>query len=181
MDADQYATGEGPCVDAAAEGRWFHVEALRFETRWPAFTPRARSLGINAILSSPLHAGNQPVGALNIYSRTKGAFHPADQQLAAVFASEASRILTDAGTDRSDDELSQWLEEALRTRQIIAQAQGVIMARDGVSEDAAYTVLRRASQLTTRPLRDEAARVLDATPPGSTPPADTDTDRGGRA
>jgi len=28
MDRDQYATGEGPCLSAAAEGRWFHVESL---------------------------------------------------------------------------------------------------------------------------------------------------------
>ena len=41
MDASQYATGEGPCVDASVKGRWFHAESLDIETRWPAFTPRA--------------------------------------------------------------------------------------------------------------------------------------------
>lgn len=97
MDADQYATGEGPCVDASVEGRWFHVESLGTETRWPAFTPWAQALGINAILSSPLLAEDRPVGALNIYSRTAGAFAPKDQELAAVFATQASIILTDAG------------------------------------------------------------------------------------
>lgn len=64
MDADQYATGEGPCVDASVEGRWFHVESLDNETRWPAFIPRAQKLGINAILSIPLLAGDRPIGAL---------------------------------------------------------------------------------------------------------------------
>ena len=71
MDADQYATSEGPCVDASVKGHWFHAESLDTETRWPAFTPRARALGIKAILSSPLRAFDQPVGALNIYSRTR--------------------------------------------------------------------------------------------------------------
>ena len=69
MDADQYATGEGPCVDASVKGHWFHAESLDVETRWPSFTPQARDLGIQAILSSPLRAVEQPVGALNIYSR----------------------------------------------------------------------------------------------------------------
>jgi anti-anti-sigma factor len=92
MDADQYATGEGPCVDASIQGRWFHAEALSSETRWPDFTPRARGLGINAILSSPLVAQNKPVGALNIYSRSEGAFAPDDQELASVFAHQASNI-----------------------------------------------------------------------------------------
>ncbi|MHB8452343.1 MAG: anti-sigma factor antagonist, partial [Mycobacteriales bacterium] len=115
MDTGQYATGEGPCVDASVQGRWFHAESLDSETRWPAFTPRARALGINAILSSPLLARDQPVGALNIYSRTAVAFEPADQQLAAVFAAEASNILTAAGVDVTDEALASRLQEALRT------------------------------------------------------------------
>jgi hypothetical protein len=40
-DRDQYATGQGPCLAAAAEGRGFHVESLAAETRWPEFIPRA--------------------------------------------------------------------------------------------------------------------------------------------
>ncbi len=39
MDAYQYATGEGPCVDASVEGHWFHAESLDAEVRWPSFTP----------------------------------------------------------------------------------------------------------------------------------------------
>ena len=96
MDASQYATGEGPCVDASVKGRWFHAESLDTETRWPAFTPRAQALGINAILSSPLLVEDRPVGALNIYSRTAMAFAPKDQELASVFAAEASLVLTSA-------------------------------------------------------------------------------------
>jgi anti-anti-sigma factor len=160
MDAGQYATGEGPCVDASVHGRWFHVESLDTETRWPDFTPRAQALGINAILSTPLIARDRPVGALNIYSRTPAAFAPKDQELASVFAAEASTILTDAGLEVSDDELSERLQEALRTRQVIAQAQGVVMERSGVSEEAAFTTLRQASQSSDLPLRDRAEQVV---------------------
>ena len=79
MDAYQYSTGEGPCVDASVQGHWFHAESLDAEVRWPSFTPRARSLGIKAILSSPLTAFGRPVGALNIYSRTAETFEVRDQ------------------------------------------------------------------------------------------------------
>ncbi len=163
MDADQYATGEGPCVDASVEGRWFHVESLDEETRWPAFIPRAQRLGINAILSSPLRAGDRPVGALNIYSRTAGAFTVKDQQLASVFATETSIILADAGVDVADEQLSDRLAEARRGRQIIAQAQGVIMERENLDEDDAYSRLRRFSQRSGRPLRERAEDVVAST------------------
>ena len=163
MDADQYATGEGPCVDASVAGHWFHTESLDLETRWPAFIPRAQALGINAILSTPLLAADGPVGALNMYSRTAAAFTPEEQQLASMFASEASTILTDAGADVTDEQLATRFHDALRSREIIAQAQGVIMERDGVNEDDAYTALRTFSMRTNVPLRRWATEIVDAT------------------
>jgi anti-anti-sigma factor len=159
MDANQYATGEGPCVDASVEGRWFHSESLEEETRWPAFTPRARALGISAILSSPLLVRGRPVGALNIYSRTAAAFAPKDQELAAVFAAEASVILSDTTSDPRADRL----QEALRTREIIAEAHGVIMERENVIEGDAFSILRRFSQKSGRPLRERAEDVVAST------------------
>lgn len=166
MDADQYSTGEGPCLDAAVEGRWFHVESLDQETRWPAFTAKARQLGIGAILSTPLLAEDRPVGALNIYSRTTEAFAAKEQDLASILATEASAILRDAGVGVSDDQLASRLSDALRTRQTIAQAQGVLMERGGISEQDAYTQLRSFSQRTSEPLGERAADIVASTQPG---------------
>jgi anti-anti-sigma factor len=163
MDANQYATGEGPCVDASLYGRWFHAEALVTETRWPAFTPRAQALGINAILSSPLLANDQPVGALNIYSRTAMAFKPKAQELASVFATETSLILANAGVGVSEERLSRRLGEALSIRRVIAQAEGVIMEREGIGADEAYGVLCDYSRQSNQPFRAGAAEVTAST------------------
>ncbi len=162
MDAGQYATGEGPCVDASVEGRWFHAESLHNETRWPDFVPKARALGINSILSSPLMAHGVPVGALNIYSRATAAFAPKDQELASIFATEASTILGDAGLDTTEEELASKLSEVLRTRQVIAQAQGVLMERNGIGEHAAYTALRRFSVEHDGPLSERARYIVES-------------------
>ncbi len=167
MDADQYSTGEGPCVDASIEGRRFLTESLDDEQRWPAFTPKARALGIRAILSSPLVAHSRPVGALNIYSLQRDAFGEDDQSLAMRFATEVSTILTDAGVDVSDDQRAERFQDSLRSREVIAQAQGVIMARDAVSEDEAYTVLRGRSESTNISLRRCAEEVTESTRPAS--------------
>jgi anti-anti-sigma factor len=160
MDAGQYSTGEGPCVDASNEGRWFHAESLATEARWPAFTPQARALGINAILSSPLMSRDNPVGALNIYSRSVAAFAPEDQRLAAVFATQASIILTNAGVDVTNDQMTVRFQEALRTRELIAHAEGMLMERDGVSEGGAYAALRRLSLEGGKPLRGQAEDIV---------------------
>jgi GAF domain-containing protein len=170
MDANQYQTGEGPCVDASTKGRWFHAESLENETRWPAFTPRARALGIQAILSTPLLVDTHPVGALNIYSLAASAFSARDQELAAAFAAQASSILSDAEASSSDDELSIRFQGALRTREVIAQAQGVLMERDGVSETDAYGALRRFSLGNGTPLYERAATIVGSTRRGPTDP-----------
>lgn len=160
MDTYQYATGEGPCIDASVEGRRFQTQSLADESRWPAFTPKAHSLGISAILSTPLTASQQPVGALNIYSHRPAVFGTEDEVLASLFAAETSTILTEARADISGEEQGVRIQAALRVRRAIAQAQGVIMERRGVSQDDAYTVLRLDSQRTGRSLHDLAEETV---------------------
>lgn len=53
--------------------------------------------------------------------------------------------------------------KALATRKVIAQAQGIVMARRTLSADGAFDVLRKRSQTTERPLRDVAAEVVIST------------------
>lgn len=166
MDAEQYHAGEGPCVDASIKGRRFHARSLDDEDRWPTFTPKARALGIQAILSSPLMAHSHSVGALNIYSLQPWAFDDDDQNLAMRFATEVSAILTDAGVDVSDDRRSERFQLSLRSREVIAQAQGVIMEREGITEEEAYKVLRVHSQRTGVSLRARAEEVTGSTRPG---------------
>jgi GAF domain-containing protein len=50
-------------------------------------------------LSSPLKTSGRAQGALNIYSATTQAFGQREQELAALFAEQASEILTTAGHD----------------------------------------------------------------------------------
>jgi anti-anti-sigma factor len=178
MDAGQYTSGEGPCVDASIQGRGFHAESLDKETRWPDFVPKAQALGINSILSSPLLAHDLPVGALNIYSRTTAAFDQEDQQLASKFAAEASTILSDAGLDIADQQLSSRLGEVLRTREVISQAQGVLMERHGVGENDAYTALRRFSVEHSSPLSVGARDMVKSA--RQTHPAPEDRPRDGQ-
>jgi anti-anti-sigma factor len=162
MDASQYATGEGPCVDASVQGHWFHAESLDTETRWPSFTPRARSLGIKAILSSPLTAADIPVGALNIYSRTAETFEIKDQQAAAVFARKASVILSDARAGVSDTQMATRFQAALRSREVVSLAKGIIMERDGVDAVEAFTILLHLSLSDGVPLLQRATAMVDS-------------------
>ena len=160
MDRHQYDTGQGPCLAAKAEGRWFYIESLAEETRWPKFVPLALEQGIHSILSSPLMTKERPQGALNIYSSKERAFGTHEQELAALFADQASEILTTADADLTEEQLKQRFVDALRSRQVIHQAQGILMARDDLTEDAATALMRRAARTADITVLDYAKRLV---------------------
>ncbi len=146
MDEHQYRTGEGPCLAAAAQGHWFHVESLAEERRWPDFVPLALQEGIASVLSTPLLVAERPLGALNIYSTTEHAFGLEQQQLAALFATQAATILTHGGVDLINSDFSTRISEALHAREVIAHAQGVVMARQHVDRAVAAAALHHAAR-----------------------------------
>ncbi|MEO6205277.1 MAG: anti-sigma factor antagonist [Mycobacteriales bacterium] len=152
MDHDQYDTGQGPCLDAATLGEGFHSPSLECEQRWPQFVPRARSRGIESIMSTPLMDAGRPLGALNVYSRAPDALASHEQQWAVQFAREASTVLlvTDATTTATS--LDSDISHALHARESIALAQGFVMARQRVTADAASRFLIDISRRTSRPL-----------------------------
>ena len=161
MDHDQYATGQGPCLDAARHSKRFQTTSLETEARWPNFVPRARERGIQSILSTPLVTGQGPAGALNIYSRTVRAFAVHETDWADQFAAHASTVLASARAGATPRLLDAQIVEALLSREVIALAQGVLMERYGVSPEAAHTRLLSISRQTSRPLRDVCERLVD--------------------
>jgi two-component system, response regulator PdtaR len=52
------------------------------------------------------------------------------------------------------------LQEALAARKVIERAKGLLMAKEGLSEDEAFSRLRRASQASQRPLKVIAEAVV---------------------
>ena len=54
------------------------------------------------------------------------------------------------------------LAEALAARKAIERAKGILMQKDSLTEDAAFARLRKASQMSGRPMRAIAEAVVDA-------------------
>lgn len=53
------------------------------------------------------------------------------------------------------------LRAALRTREVIGEALGILMERERISADQAFDILRRASQHLNIKLRDIAQDLVD--------------------
>jgi transcriptional regulator with GAF, ATPase, and Fis domain len=170
VDAIQYETGEGPCLDAIREHEVFESGDLAHEKRWPKFAGRARrETGVTSVLSFRLFVAGDTLGALNLYSKAEHAFNDASRIAGAVFATHAAVALSSAMHEEQ-------MEEALESRDLIGQAKGMLMAREGVTADEAFEMLRRASQRLNVKLRRVAGAVVD---PDSGAPAGGERDESG--
>jgi len=154
VDEIQSETQEGPCVDAIKEHEVFMTGSLSQESRWPDFSRRAHDqTGVESILSLRLFTSATTMGSLNLYSSQTDAFDDEDVAVGSVFAAHAAVALASARREAQ-------LETKAASRDVIGMAKGTIMARQHVSEDEAFDVLRRASQRMNVKLREMAERVV---------------------
>jgi GAF domain-containing protein len=160
VDLLQQTSGEGPCLDAMQQGNIFYAEDLADDARWPHFGPAATTMGVRSLLALPLRVNSVP-GALNLYARYPQAFGVIDRGRAVLLAAMAGLAYSTALTHEEDERREANLHAALATREIIGQAQGILMEREHLTSTQAFDILRRASQHLNRKLRDVAQNLVD--------------------
>lgn len=168
VDEIQYSNGQGPCLQALHDQHVVSVEDMSRETRWPAYVARALTFGVGSSLSLPLHGERGLDAALNLYASRPGAFTSGLQATAEALAEQAGGALRLAVRHAGQVQLSEQLQEALASRAVIDQALGIIMAQQRCTSDAAFAILRAASQTRNRKLREMAADLI-ATVTGNDP------------
>lgn len=168
IDVAQYRSGQGPCLDAFRNGTILRIDDTATEERWPEFTAAALAHGVRSTLSLPLRVEDEPIGALNLYSRSPGNFEDTEQ-IAVVFVAHAASILANAQAYWAGRALTEQLEEALLSRPVIEQAKGILMKEHGCDSDHAFEILRRSSQVANRKLRDLAAEIVAEAVAGERP------------
>ncbi|HVV14568.1 GAF and ANTAR domain-containing protein [Amycolatopsis sp.] len=151
LDQVQYRSGRGPCLDAARpEGPGYVVsDDLGIEQRWPELASAAYSHGYGSIIATELvqaKGTEQPSGALNIYSHKTRGLTDTDRHAALLLATHASLALAHANTTEFAELKQAQLRQAIDSRDIIGQAKGILMNRQGISADVAFDLLRRTSQ-----------------------------------
>jgi transcriptional regulator with GAF, ATPase, and Fis domain len=158
IDEAQYERAEGPCVEAIRTNQEVIV-TLPVE-RWPLFSGPATDAGMRSVWSLPLTVGRGAIGALTLYSTAEQPWDDIDNSAARRLASQAAVVLANASSLASSQIVNHNLQQALENRDLIGQAKGLLMARQGLTADEAFDILRRASQHSGRKLRDIASEVV---------------------
>ena len=152
VDALQSEVNQGPCLDAVYEHETVSVPDMASEQRWPDFSRKAAELGAASMLSFQLYVEGDNLGALNLYGRAPSAFTEESEQVGLLIASHAAIAFADA------QKLGQ-MRDAMRSRDVIGQAKGILMERYGITAQNAFVMLTQASSHTNTKLLDVAEHL----------------------
>jgi transcriptional regulator with GAF, ATPase, and Fis domain len=157
IDKLELALGSGPCLDAIEE-RTTQIETnLTSDSRWPDLSSRVLAdTPVRGALSVQLPVDRARIGALNLFSDTAHAFDERSIRQALVLGAFAT-VATNAVAQLED---AASLRRGLATSREIGKAIGMLMVMNDASDDDAFDVLRRTSQVTNVKLADVAADVV---------------------
>jgi hypothetical protein len=156
VDAIQYDTGQGPCLEAIEENDISTSNDLAADGRWPEFCARAvAETSVRSMFGVRIFLGGEDRGALNFYATEVDAFTELDRGVGAIFSTLASLALQHALEKRKTENLLTALESSRQ----IGMAMGILMSSKLLTAEEAFEQLRRASQHLHRRVRDVAEEV----------------------
>lgn len=129
-------------------------------SRYPEFARVPDEIGLHRVVGNPVHDAAQPIGALCLYGSGDGSFASRSLDHAIQIADLIGFIVASTGEHQKAVAFGRQITEAMRSRAVIEQAKGVIMASTGVDPDAAFDLLRQQSQAENRKVRDLAADLV---------------------
>lgn len=113
-----------------------------------------------SIMAAAVTGGDERLGAVAWLKRDAGGFDPAAVEAARLFTAAVSPSIATAVALAGHAARVDQLEEAVDSRDLIAQAKGILMAREACSAEEAFDILRAASQHANKKLRDIAREVV---------------------
>jgi hypothetical protein len=159
-DLLQYELGVGPCVDAVLENAVFITGEVGAEPRWREWGQRASAeAGVNSVFSQRLQLDDQngTSAGLNIYSDAHHAFDREAIGVGLILATHGAALLSEKlATNRAKN-----LSKALQSNREIGVAMGILMNKHRFTRQAAFDVLRVASQNANRKVAELAVEVAD--------------------
>ena len=157
-DQAQYRHNQGPCLQAIAVHETIVIDELTEEERWPKWRESALELSLRSTISFRLFlaaGGDETYGSLNMFSSRPHAFDAHARALGQVFASHAAVALKAAITETS-------LDQAVRSRDVIGLAKGILMERHDFGASEAYQMLQHASSDRGTSVRALAEQVAES-------------------
>jgi GAF domain-containing protein len=156
----QHDFGEGPYLQAYAQGRAVVVEDQGAAPVWVRLAAVVGQLHVRGVLSVPIRLAGQPVGTLDVYSSQPRAWTTHELEGAGEFAAVAGELVNN-GVALANQQLEvAQLRQALTSRIWIEQAKAVLAATQGTDPGVAFQQLRARARASSRKLAEVAQDVV---------------------
>jgi GAF domain-containing protein len=160
LESLQIQHQEGPCIDAFDAKELVGVEDLERDARWPAFREAAVARRVRAVLASPLPYNQDAVGVVAVVSEKRRPWAPEAELALLAFTDLAALLIASMMQGQQQSELTEQLNAALQSRQVIEQAKGVLVGRDGITPREAYVRLRAQARNERRKLVTVCSEII---------------------
>jgi GAF domain-containing protein len=160
VDRAQYEAGDGPCLRAAATGKTVRLSTGTAHELWPDFVTSAEQFDVRSYLAVPLRVDDRLSGAINLFGFEDHGFRETDSKLLELYATIVTFGLRATRRYRDTRRLADNLEAAMRTRAVIEQAKGILMAIHKITDKEAMERLITRSQKENVKLREVAAEFV---------------------
>jgi transcriptional regulator with GAF, ATPase, and Fis domain len=156
VDELQSELQQGPCFHVLTNPvDMVRVDDLRVDERWPRFAQGAVDRGVLSVLSFRLYVEDETLGNLSFFANQANAFDETTEVVGELYATHAAVAL-------SGIRLEHQFNQAVRSRDVIGQAKGVLMAQHNLDEDTAFATLVRYSQQHHIKLYDVAHQLVQS-------------------
>lgn len=172
-DELQYRLNQGPCLTALRTQQLVRIDDTTTDLRWPEWSQAVSRLGIRSVLSTPLLAGDEPVGAMKVYCARPMTYGPHDEQVMRLLAAQAAILLTNTQSMQQARRLSRQLTEAVSSRDIIAAATGILLAQGAPTRQDAFVALAATARDSGRSVENVARSLIAAVTTHNNPTANS--------
>jgi hypothetical protein len=162
IDDLEREVGEGPCLDAILEERPQHDPDITDHATWPELAQRAiAETPVRSVLAFRLIHEGAKSGALNLFGDAPNSLDDESVAQGTIMSAFASVAISMASERRRATNLA----IALDTNREIGKAVGLLMAEHNIGSQQAFEILRHASQVMNRKVRELAHEIVSRSEP----------------
>jgi GAF domain-containing protein len=163
-DILQYELGQGPCLTAWASEETVIAQDIGTDPRWPEWSATVSGLPIKSVVSAPLLADGHSIGAMKVYAAQPFSYDDTTASLMELFSSPAATLLSHIQSAETPRRISEGLQSALYSRDVVNRACGILMERHKIPHPDALQILMGYARDQRSTLQEASAELVAGTP-----------------
>jgi signal transduction protein with GAF and PtsI domain len=116
----------------------------------------AKKQGLKSMLAVPMIVKNKAIGVINVYTTTEHIFSEEEIKMLSAVANLAAVAIENSKLE----EETLKVKDALETRKLIERAKGILMKLNNMTEEEAYTTMRKKAMDMCKPLKEIAEAII---------------------